>query len=651
MYSLEEREKAVKLYIQYGLKAAKVIRELGYPNRHVIVRWYQEYQANQKLHEKRRSTSKYTAEQRKAAVQYYLEHGESYINTVRKLGYPSRQQLAQWLDDDAPEVRRDCVHIGSHPHQPEKIKEEAVVAFCSRKCSAKEIAQRYGVSRGTLYQWKKELLPDQGEHLMKANIKESKDNQAENASLISTGALCSKEIATEAAQSGNKPDTCSDAISSKGMTPENATEDKASPCPDAPGNKGSTSGDAENASHACHEASSGKEMAPQKAQSGSEPETLPDVSSNNAATEVQTSGKSNECLDPLSGQAMTVEEAKSEIELLTKKVDDLRNQAEDFQKQVHKLRLEKAILEKTAEIIKKDGGINPEDLSNREKAIVIDAEKKDYSLHELLVAMKISKSSYFYQESAFKKPDKYTAVRKTLASIFNDNYQCYGYRRLYSEVRKQGLCLSEKVIRRLMKEEGLQVKCKRRRKYSSYKGEISPEVPNLIKRNFHADKPNEKWLTDITEFAIPAGKVYLSPIIDCFDGEPVSWTIGTSPSADLAKRMLDDAIKTLPEGEHPIVHSDRGFHYRCPRWIQRMNEAGLTRSMSKKGCSPDNSACEGFFGRIKEEMFYYRSWQGVSINEFIKYVDKYLHWYVEKRNKTVLGGLSPLEYRKKLGFI
>lgn len=109
---------------------------------------------------------------------------------------------------------------------------------------------------------------------------------------------------------------------------------------------------------------------------GSEPETLPDVSSNNAATEVQTSGKSNECLDPLSGQAMTVEEAKSEIELLTKKVDDLRNQAEDFQKQVHKLRLEKAILEKTAEIIKKDGGINPEDLSNREKAIVIDAEKK-----------------------------------------------------------------------------------------------------------------------------------------------------------------------------------------------------------------------------------------------------------------------------------
>lgn len=164
MYSLEEREKAVKLYIQYGLKAAKVIRKLGYPNRHVIVRWYQEYQANQKLHEKRRSTSKYTAEQRKAAVQYYLEHGESYINTVRKLGYPSRQQLAQWLDDDAPEVRRDCVHIGSHPHQPEKIKEEAVVAFCSRKCSAKEIAQRYGVSRGTLYQWKRSFS------LIKVNI-------------------------------------------------------------------------------------------------------------------------------------------------------------------------------------------------------------------------------------------------------------------------------------------------------------------------------------------------------------------------------------------------------------------------------------------------------------------------------------------------
>nr|MCR4651880.1 IS3 family transposase [Lachnospiraceae bacterium] len=160
-----------------------------------------------------------------------------------------------------------------------------------------------------------------------------------------------------------------------------------------------------------------------------------------------------------------------------------------------------------------------------------------------------------------------------------------------------------------------------------------------------------KWLTDITEFHIPAGKVYLSPIIDCFDGLPVSWTIGTSPDAELVNTMLDNAVSILNENEHPIVHSDRGCHYRWPGWIERMEKAGLTRSMSKKGCSPDNSACEGFFGRLKNEMFYGRSWQDVTIEEFIAVLDDYIHWYAEKRIKLSLGGLSPIQYRIKLGLI
>lgn len=168
---------------------------------------------------------------------------------------------------------------------------------------------------------------------------------------------------------------------------------------------------------------------------------------------------------------------------------------------------------------------------------------------------------------------------------------------------------------------------------------------------FRADKPNEKWLTDITEFAIPAGKVYLSPIIDCFDGLPVSWTIGTSPNANLANSMLDQAISLLKPDEHPLIHSDRGSHYRWPGWISRMDRAGLIRSMSKKGCSPDNSACEGFFGRIKNEMFYGLSWEGISIEQFIKILDDYIHWYAEKRIKMSLGGLSPIEYRRSLGLI
>ena len=148
---------------------------------------------------------------------------------------------------------------------------------------------------------------------------------------------------------------------------------------------------------------------------------------------------------------------------------------------------------------------------------------------------------------------------------------------------------------------------------------------------------------------IGEGKVYLSPIIDCFDGMPITWTVGTSPNAELVNTMLDNAIVLLKENEHPIVHSDRGCHYRWSGWIQRMDEAGLTRSMSKKGCSPDNSACEGFFGRMKNEMFYGEKWDKISVEEFISIINQYMQWYRDKRIKLSLGGLSPMEYRRSLG--
>jgi transposase InsO family protein len=129
-----------------------------------------------------------------------------------------------------------------------------------------------------------------------------------------------------------------------------------------------------------------------------------------------------------------------------------------------------------------------------------------------------------------------------------------------------------------------------------------------------------------------------------------SWTIGTSPDAELVNQMLDRGIKTLRPEEHPLVHSDRGFHYRWKGWLSRMETAELTRSMSKKACSPDNAACEGFFGRLKNEMFYDRSWEGVSLDGFMDTLDEYLVWYNEKRIKLSLGAMSPLEYRRSLGF-
>ena len=173
-----------------------------------------------------------------------------------------------------------------------------------------------------------------------------------------------------------------------------------------------------------------------------------------------------------------------------------------------------------------------------------------YRLKELLELFQISKSSYFYSERA-KERDKYSIIRTEIKTIFQENGKCYGYRRIYICLKKKGIVLSEKTFRRIMHQENLVVYTASRKKYSSYKGEISPEVPNLLQRDFHALAPNQKWLTDLTEFALPAGKVYLSPVIDCFDGLVQSWTIGTSPNANL--------------GQHRTIHKRHFSEQQQPR--------------------------------------------------------------------------------------
>lgn len=321
----------------------------------------------------------------------------------------------------------------------------------------------------------------------------------------------------------------------------------------------------------------------------------------------------------------------------------------ELQEQIKQLQMEVDVLKEALNLLKKDPGINITELKNREKAVIIDAVEDKYSLHQLLKCLCMAKSSYYYQRAVMKQSDKYAEIRIRIKIIFQENRNCYGYRRIHGELKKIGITVSEKIVRRIMKEEHLTVPTKRMKKYSSYKGEITPEVDNIINRDFHAEQPNTKWLTDITEFAIPAGKVYLSPVIDCFDGMVVKWNIGTTPDSILVNKMLEDAIGTLLPSEHPLEHTDRGCHYRWTGWIERMQAAGLTRSMSKKGCSPDNAACEGFFGRLKNEMFYGRSWVGVSMDDFINEINSYIEWYNTKRIKQSLGYMSPAEYRDSLG--
>jgi putative transposase len=163
---------------------------------------------------------------------------------------------------------------------------------------------------------------------------------------------------------------------------------------------------------------------------------------------------------------------------------------------------------------------------------VINALREKYHLKDLLVILNMAKSSYCYQSLVLNQDDKYANIRTIVREAFGESSSRYGYRRIHSVVKSAGTVISEKVIRRIMKEEQLVIPSSKCKKYNSYKGEISPGVENVIMRDFHADTPNTKWLTDITEFHIPAGKVYLSPIIDCFDGLPVSWTISTSPNKE-----------------------------------------------------------------------------------------------------------------------
>ena len=347
----------------------------------------------------------------------------------------------------------------------------------------------------------------------------------------------------------------------------------------------------------------------------------------------------------------TKEDLLNKLSSLQAEVASKQELLNDLEREVYRLRLERDILEKAGQVLKKDRGISLTALTNREKTIVIDALRGKYSLCELLSGLCIAKSSYCYQSSAMRREDKYSYVRQRIVSIFAHVQKRYGYRRIHCLLKNESIIVSEKVVRRIMREESLVVPSARMKKYSSYVGEVSPAVEDLVKRDFHADAPNKRWLTDITEFQIQAGKIYLSPMIDCYDGLPVAWTIGTSPSAELANTMLDSAISTLGPDDHPIVHSDRGGHYRWSGWIERMEKANLIRSMSRKGCSPDNAACEGFHGRLKNEFFYGRDWRNVSVSSFISLLDEYLHWYCEERIKMSLGGMSPLQFRRAHGLV
>ena len=293
---------------------------------------------------------------------------------------------------------------------------------------------------------------------------------------------------------------------------------------------------------------------------------------------------------------------------------------------------------------------------------MVEALRAEYKLCEILPVAGMAKSSYEYARSAQAggEAEERAAARKAVIEAFEASGGTYGYRRVYAQVNADagdGAAIGEWTVRGIMGDEGL-VACaaRKKRRYSSYEGEISEAPENLLRdergrHRFHADKPNELWITDVTEFRIPAGKACLPPIVDCSGGMPLSWSISTSPDAEMANSSLLGACKRLGEGDHPKIRSDRGCHYRWPGWIRICDENGLVRSMSRKECSPDNARCEGFFGRLKIEFFHGCDWAGVTLEEFMDMLDAYLRWYRDVRIKGDLDYRSPMQYRRDLGLL
>ena len=186
-------------------------------------------------------------------------------------------------------------------------------------------------------------------------------------------------------------------------------------------------------------------------------------------------------------------------------------------------------------------------------------------------------------------------------------------------------------------------KVRRKKRYSSYKGDQGKVAPNVLNRKFEADGPNRKWVTDVTEFRVGDRKLYLSPIMDLFDRQIISHTISSSPNLELTNASLREALNCLEHGQRPLVHSDQGFQYQHASWRTLLEGAGAVQSMSRKANCYDNAVMENFFGHLKEELFHRVRF--LSTDALTAALHEYIHWYNTERISTKLKGLSPVQYR------
>ncbi|MBG6226441.1 putative transposase [Arthrobacter sp. CAN_A2] len=261
----------------------------------------------------------------------------------------------------------------------------------------------------------------------------------------------------------------------------------------------------------------------------------------------------------------------------------------------------------------------------------------------LLKVSGLARSTFFYHQARLLAPDPRQALKEAIAQIFEANQGRYGHRRIHTQLIRHGWVVAKKTVLKLMRSLRLACQVRRKKRYISYRGEHGTTTPNVLDRQFQAGAPNLKWVTDVTEFSVGDRKLYLSPVMDLFDRQIISYTVGLSPNLELTNTSLRQALATLKDGQRPLVHSDQGFQYQHASWRRLLQNAGATQSMSRKGNCYDNAVMENFFGHLKEELFHRVRF--VSIDALTSALREYVHWYNTERISTKLEGLSPVQYR------
>ena len=268
--------------------------------------------------------------------------------------------------------------------------------------------------------------------------------------------------------------------------------------------------------------------------------------------------------------------------------------------------------------------------------------RQEYRLACLLQAAGLRRSTFYYHLKALGAADPYAGLKARIGALYARHRGRYGYRRITAALRQAGERVNHKTVHKLMRAQGLK-SLVRAKKYRSYRGQSHHMTANVLARRFQAEGPNQRWVTDVTEFKVGADKLYLSPVMDLYNGEIVAYETARRPVFALVGAMLKKALARLKPTDRPLLHSDQGWQYQQPHYRRLLAEQGVIQSMSRKGNCLDNAAMESFFGTLKAEFFHLNRFE--SIEQLQAGIGQYIHYYNHERIKLKLKGLSPVQYR------